>query len=56
MKNLKYLTKILRKKQITKFLKIQDGAHIQYGVFFASFYISSGIRQKLQNAKVFAYS
>jgi hypothetical protein len=38
------------------FSKIQDGPHIYYGVFFASFSRSSGIRQKLQNAKIFAFS
>jgi hypothetical protein len=38
------------------FLKIQDGAHIHYGVFFPSFSRSSCIRQKLHDAKVFAYS
>jgi hypothetical protein len=30
-----------------KISKIQDGVHIQYGVF-----LHSGIRQKLQNSKV----
>jgi hypothetical protein len=32
------------------------GALVQYGVFLASFSRSSGIRQKLQNAKTFAFS
>jgi hypothetical protein len=40
---------------VKKILKIQDGAHIQYGVL-ASLSRSSGIRQKIQNAKIFAFS